>query len=33
MPAVDFYKKLGFKACGEVFIDAGLEHIEMELYL
>ena len=31
--AVDFYKKLGFTICGEVFMDAGLEHIEMELYL
>ena len=31
--ATDFYKKLGFSVCGEVFMDAGLEHIEMELYL
>ncbi len=31
--AVDFYKKLGFDICGEAFIDADLEHIEMELYL
>ena len=31
--AADFYKKLGFSICGEVFMDAGLEHIEMELYL
>lgn len=29
----DFYKKLGFTICGEVFMDAGLEHIEMERYL
>ena len=33
LPAVGFYKKLGFKTRGEVFIDAGLEHIEMELLL
>jgi len=31
--AVDFYKKLGFTICGEIFMDAGLEHIEMELFL
>ena len=31
--AADFYKKLGFAICGKVFMDAGLEHIEMELYL
>jgi len=31
--AVDFYKKLGFDIYGEVFMDAGIEHIEMALYL
>ncbi len=31
--AVDFYKKFGFTLCGEVFMDAGIAHIEMELYL
>jgi len=31
--ASDFYKKIGFKACSEVFIEAGIEHIEMKLYL
>jgi len=31
--AAGFYKKLGFTICGEVFMDAGLEHIEMERYL
>jgi len=30
--ATGFYKKLGFTICGEVFMDAGLEHIEMERY-
>jgi predicted GNAT family N-acyltransferase len=28
--AVDFYKKLGFSEYGEVFFDAGIEHIHME---
>ncbi len=31
--ATEFYKKLGFKTCGDVFMDAGLEHIEMEMFL
>jgi len=31
--ATAFYEKLGFKTCGEVFMDAGLEHIEMEMLL
>jgi predicted GNAT family N-acyltransferase len=31
--AIGFYEKLGFNTCGEVFIDAGMEHIEMELFL
>lgn len=33
MHATAFYKKLGFHVCGEVFLDAGLEHIEMEMFL
>ena len=33
MPAVGFYHKLGFNICGEMFFDAGLEHIEMKLIL
>jgi hypothetical protein len=33
MHATAFYEKLGFKTYGEVFMDAGLEHIEMELFL
>ncbi len=33
MHATVFYKKLGFNICGEVFMDAGLEHIEMEMFL
>ncbi len=33
MHATSFYEKLGFNACGEVFMDAGLEHIEMEIFL
>ncbi len=28
--AVDFYKKLGFSEYGEIFLDAGIEHIHME---
>ena len=31
--AVGFYEKLGFNVCSEVFIDAGLEHVEMEILL
>jgi predicted GNAT family N-acyltransferase len=26
---IQFYKYLGFQACGDVFMDAGIEHIEM----
>ncbi len=33
MHAVAFYEKFGFKTCGNVFMDAGLEHIEMERLL
>ncbi len=33
MHATMFYEKLGFKTCGEVFMDAGLEHVEMEMFL
>ncbi len=31
--AVEFYKKFGFKTCGDVFVEAGIDHIEMELLL
>ena len=31
--AIEFYEKLGFNVCGEVFMDAGLEHVEMEMML
>lgn len=31
MHAVAFYENFGFKTCGDVFMDAGLEHIEMEI--
>ncbi len=31
--AVGFYEKLGFKPRGEVFTEAGMEHIEMEITL
>ncbi len=27
-----FYEKLGFNVCSDVFLDAGLEHIKMELF-
>jgi predicted GNAT family N-acyltransferase len=27
----EFYEKMGFRACGEIFMDAGIEHIEMYL--
>lgn len=30
--AVDFYKKLAFLEYGEVFLDAGIEHIHMERF-
>ena len=30
--AVNFYKKLGFSEYGEVFHDAGIEHIHMEKF-
>ncbi len=29
--AVGFYEKLGFKAQGDVFVEAGIEHIKMEI--
>jgi len=29
LSAVGFYEKLGFEAFGEVFLDAGIEHIRM----
>lgn len=28
--AVGFYRKLGFCECGEPFVEAGIEHVEME---
>lgn len=28
--AKDFYKKFGFEARGEIFLDAGIDHIEMQ---
>ena len=31
--ATEFYEKLGFKICSEVFMDAGLEDIEMDKLL
>lgn len=30
MPVVDFYQKLGFRAYGEEFIEAGIRHLKME---
>ena len=33
MHAVAFYQKFGFNTCGDVFMDAGLEHIKMEMIL
>ena len=31
--AAEFYKKLGFKICGDIYIDANIEHYPMELIL
>ncbi len=31
--AVGFYKKLGYKTVSDVFIEAGIEHVEMEKIL
>lgn len=31
--AIPFYEKLGFKELGEKFLEAGIEHVEMELKL
>lgn len=31
--AEKFYKKLGYRAYGEIFLDAGIEHIHMELVI
>ena len=33
MHATAFYEKLGFNTSGDVFLDAGLEHIEREMFL
>lgn len=29
--AIPFYESLGFEACGDIFLDAGIEHREMKL--
>jgi predicted GNAT family N-acyltransferase len=29
--AVGFYEKLGFKVCSDIFVDAGIDHVEMEM--
>lgn len=31
--ATGFYTKMGFTVCGDVFMEAGIEHVEMEWYL
>ncbi len=31
--AVGFYEKLGFQPKGEIFVEAGMEHIEMEIVM
>jgi hypothetical protein len=31
--AADFYQTQGFKTCGDVFMEVGIQHIIMELYL
>jgi predicted GNAT family N-acyltransferase len=31
--AEGFYRRLGFKAHGEIFQDAGIDHIEMQISL
>lgn len=31
--ASEFYGKLGFEVCSEIFMEAGIQHIEMELFL
>jgi len=28
--AVSFYEKLGFKAYGDIFLDAGIKHVNMK---
>jgi len=33
LTAVPLYTKVGFKEVGETFMEAGIEHIKMELYL
>ncbi|MGG5358135.1 MULTISPECIES: GNAT family N-acetyltransferase [unclassified Enterococcus] len=30
LPAVPFYEKMGYQSYGDVFIDAGMEHLNME---
>ena len=31
--AIGFYTKMGFKICGDEFIEAGIRHIEMEMII
>lgn len=31
LSAVGFYEKLGFSVCGAAFLEAGIEHVEMEM--
>jgi len=33
MQAVGFYEKLGFSTCGDPFLEAGIEHVEMEKFI
>ncbi len=32
LQAVEFYKKLGFKPNGDIFTEAGIDHIRMEMH-
>lgn len=33
LSAVGFYEKLGFQSYGDVFLDAGIKHIAMQLFI
>ncbi|MEM7296325.1 MAG: GNAT family N-acetyltransferase [Pseudomonadota bacterium] len=33
LPALSFYERLGYRAYGEVFVDAGIDHCMMEISL